>query len=402
MPLIPSLIQNFKTDKQTLSPVQSIALDKPPYDEDWLQNLIHDNPGLVPAGDVEASFADIIPVVRELPLPSGFLDNLYVTPNGYPVLVEVKLYKNPEMRRKVVAQILEYAKDFAGLTYDTLNAAIQRGQEPTGKTLYEIATRDRPETLDEASFIDRLSRNLREGRFLLLILGDGVREDMADLANYLMRHSLRYAFGIIQIRLFNMPDGSILSLPDVMAKTQIIERHVTVVLTPNDNAKVTEGATTQQVTVGLPVKTSLSLEGFYDSLTKASPKGGHVIKNILRSVSEDGLTPEVGKNGDTLILRFQDKNVFYVSSKGEAQFWGPATGSLKNTAEGERLIREYLTRVAGLVGGVTTIYPKTGGMDVKVNEKFVTLDMLLGKEDDLKDAIISFVRGISRLENEAA
>ena len=88
-------------------PLELISLDKPPYNEDWLQNLIHNNPRLVPAGEIESSFDDIIPIVRELPLPSGYLDNLYFTPDGYPVLVEVKLWKNQEARRKVVAQILE-------------------------------------------------------------------------------------------------------------------------------------------------------------------------------------------------------------------------------------------------------------------------------------------------------
>ena len=107
MPLLPSMITGFRSDSQALLPLELISLDKPPYNEDWLQNLIHNNPRLVPAGEIESSFDDIIPIVRELPLPSGYLDNLYFTPDGYPVLVEVKLWKNQEARRKVVAQILE-------------------------------------------------------------------------------------------------------------------------------------------------------------------------------------------------------------------------------------------------------------------------------------------------------
>ena len=120
----PAVVGNPAQEKQSYSALEAVSLEKPPYNEDWLQNLIHAHPNLVPAGEVEACFENIIPVLREFPLPSGYLDNFYVTPEGYPVLVEVKLWKNQEARRKVVAQILEYAKDFAWQTYEDINKEI--------------------------------------------------------------------------------------------------------------------------------------------------------------------------------------------------------------------------------------------------------------------------------------
>lgn len=125
MALSPVIIQNFMSNAQTSEPLTRIPLDKPGYNENWLQDLIHNHPALVPSGEVEAAFDGIVPVVRELPLPSGFLDNLYITPSGYPVLVEVKLWKNQEARRKVLAQILEYAKDFAHLSASWLKGFLQ-------------------------------------------------------------------------------------------------------------------------------------------------------------------------------------------------------------------------------------------------------------------------------------
>ncbi len=298
MPLTPIIIQNFMTNAQASEPVSHIALDKPPYNENWLQNLIHNNPSLVPAGEVEAVFENIVPVVRELPLASGFLDNLYITPDGYPVLVEVKLWKNQEARRKVVAQILEYAKDFAALKYEALNAEIRklrRGETWGDNPLHEIVSRDAPDTLDETAFVDRVSRNLREGRFLLLILGDGVREDMASLANYLMHHSLRYAFGIVQIRLFTLPDGSVLALPDVMARTQTIERHVTVVTAPNADIRVAEAITQPRIVSERLEKTSLSLDDFFETMRKVAPESAGWLKDFLPSISDLSLDVQVGK-----------------------------------------------------------------------------------------------------------
>jgi hypothetical protein len=154
MPLTPVHIEKSEISEQPLfgsaparlriTALECIPLDEPPYDEKWLQELVYQNPDLVPAGKIEASFEDIIPVARELPLRSGALDNLYFTLNGYPVLVEVKLWKNHEARRKVVAQILEYAKDFTDLKYETLNAAIRklRQKESWGENpLFEIVSR---------------------------------------------------------------------------------------------------------------------------------------------------------------------------------------------------------------------------------------------------------------------
>ena len=46
-------------------------------------------------------------------------------------------------------------------------------------------------------------------------------------------YSLRYAFGIVQVKLFTLPDGSFVAMPSVLAKTEISERHVTIVLAQN-------------------------------------------------------------------------------------------------------------------------------------------------------------------------
>ena len=238
----PAIISNLTQDNQTFSGLEAVPLDRPPYNEEWLQNLIHHHPDLVPAGEVEACFQNLVPILREFTLPSGYLDNFYVTPEGYPVLVEVKLWKNQEARRKVVAQILEYAKDFAALSYEDINREIRKqlkNEKWVENPLHEIVSGHVSTPPDETLFVDRVSRNLREGRFLLLVLGDGIREEMAALAGYLMQHSLRYAFGMVEIRLYKLPDGSHLALPRVLAKTQMIERHVTVVTTQCEGIKVT-------------------------------------------------------------------------------------------------------------------------------------------------------------------
>lgn len=405
MPLSPAFIQNFSTGNQTLSHLQRISLDKPPYDEDWLQNLIDQNPGLVPAGEIESSFDDIIPVVRELPLPSGYLDNLYITPDGHPVLVEVKLWKNQEARRKVVAQILEYAKDFAGLKYEQLNDEIRKLRKKEtwgGNPLHEIVSKQTPAPLDEAVFIDRVSRNMREGRFLLLILGDGIREDMENLANYLMHHSLRYAFGIIQIRLYTLPDGSILALPDVMAKTQTIERHVTVVTTQGADMSVREVAP-QTVTEKLE-KTSLSLDAFYEAMNRTAPESVSWLKGFLQSIADLPIEPQVGSNGDSLMLKATlgsgDTCTLMHINPPSAEFWGLAN-RVRKTPHGEKIARAYLDRIVAAISGASVKVFDTGNMDIRQNGKPVPLRSLHGKDEELKEAMRQAIQETAVLDEAA-
>jgi hypothetical protein len=53
---------------QSVTNLEAVSREKPPYREDWLQDLIHRNPDLVPAGEVEAAFADLVPSHANFPL----------------------------------------------------------------------------------------------------------------------------------------------------------------------------------------------------------------------------------------------------------------------------------------------------------------------------------------------
>src|ERR1700687_4412042 len=66
------------------------------YDEAWLQRLIMQYPALLPLEEIEPALIPAIPICMELRVPSGYIDNLYVTPRGDLIVVETKLWRNPE------------------------------------------------------------------------------------------------------------------------------------------------------------------------------------------------------------------------------------------------------------------------------------------------------------------
>ena len=104
-------------------------------------------------------------------------------------VVETKLWRNPEARRKVVAQIIDYAKDLARRSYSELVAAVKTA---TGSTDADPIVAAACEEGDETAFIDHVSRNLRLGRFLLLIVGAGIREGVEEMSKWLMANWSRY------------------------------------------------------------------------------------------------------------------------------------------------------------------------------------------------------------------
>lgn len=394
MRVYPAVIGNFSQQKQSFSGLESISLEKPPYNEDWLQNLIHNHPNLVPAGEVEACFENIVPVLREFPLPSGFLDNFYITPEGYPVLVEVKLWKNQEARRKVVAQILEYAKDFAALAYEDINREIRKqikvknwGANPLFEMVSEYGAH-----ITESTFVDRVTRNLREGRFLLLVLGDGIREEMAALAQYLMHHSLRYAFGMVEIRLFTLPDESVLALPSLLAKTQTIERHVTIVTAQNGISIITP---TPVISEKIE-KTSLSTDEFYEILAQNDPKHLQWLKDLLHHLSDLPIDLQTGSKGESLMLKLPVPDGGQVNlallTPTNIQFWG-VPSKYWNDPDWQSIARDYLEQIVSLIPGAF-IKEFNRGMDIKLGDKYVPLAAMHGKSRELAQAIQNMARRV--------
>lgn len=194
-----------------------------------IQALVHEFPGSLPIAEIDPIFAGAVSVCRELVTQAGSIDNLLVTPSGLPVLVECKLWRNPEGRREVVGQILDYAKELSRWTSADLQREVGRRLGRQGNVVLDLVRAADP-SVDEIAFNDALSLNLRRGRFLLLIVGDGIREGVEAIAEYLQRHAgLHFSLGLVEMPVYVMPDGSRLVVPRVLARTATVTRHVVAV-----------------------------------------------------------------------------------------------------------------------------------------------------------------------------
>lgn len=205
---------------------------KAAYNEDWLQKMLYQHPEALPVAEIEDAFAGMVPLCRELGLPpAGSADILYVTPGGRPVIVETKLWRNPEARRKVVSQVLDYAKELIKLDFESLDAAVRTARQTVDhenppKGIIEILS-GKDQKIDEARFRDALARNLRRGDMLLLIAGDGIKEGAGAITAFLESFaSLHFTFGLVEVAVYQMPDGGQLVQPRVLAQSTIVRRVV--------------------------------------------------------------------------------------------------------------------------------------------------------------------------------
>src|ERR1700761_5994530 len=89
--------------------------------EEKLHDLVESSPELLPL----SGSPSMVELGREGRLGPGYADLIAVEPDGRLVVIEIKLRKNAETRRAVVAQILTYAAYLKGLDVVELERALR-------------------------------------------------------------------------------------------------------------------------------------------------------------------------------------------------------------------------------------------------------------------------------------
>lgn len=212
--------------------LERISLSNGSFQENWIQELLEKEPAVLPTAEIDPIFAPLICVAREVHMgvdenKGGRIDNLYISPKGYVVVVETKLWRNPEARREVVGQILDYAKEVRTWDYEKLDA-IYKNYHKDGKSLFAALVSAGYKTPDEeAGFIDVVQKNIRAARFLLMIVGDGIREGVEKLADYMNKSpDMQHRIALCELEVYEMAGGSRLVVPQLTLKTNIIERGI--------------------------------------------------------------------------------------------------------------------------------------------------------------------------------
>ena len=210
-----------------------IPIDAKAFNEDWIQKLIHNNPDILPISEIDTGFTPAISIGREVSTAVGYIDNLFISPDGYLTVVETKLWRNPEARREVVGQILDYAKELNKWTFTDLDNTVKQFNRlynnHTNGLLETVRRHTELDETDEKFFIDNVSKNLKRGRFLLLIVGDGIRESVEDMVEYLTQTpQLYFTLALVELQVYklNHDDNSLIIIPQLVIRTREITRAI--------------------------------------------------------------------------------------------------------------------------------------------------------------------------------
>ena len=153
-------------------------IEEPFQNEEELQACLERCPYLL----ITESEPSVVTVQREVALPAaGILDVLLVDAEGVPVAVEVKLARNGQSRREVVAQAFDYVSDLTLLTIDELDDVVDGALI---KALEEF------ENLPpSANLRKQCGTNLRAGRIKVVVAVDEATEGLVRIVRYINDHS---------------------------------------------------------------------------------------------------------------------------------------------------------------------------------------------------------------------
>jgi len=188
-----------------------------------LQALIARHPEVLPGAQMEPGTDDpprFALLRREMPVGGWSLDHLLVDQRGVLTLVETKLAENPEARRAVVGQIMEYAANAREFWGDgrARELADQYWNRDRGKSVDdEIRQRLGIEPDKLWALVDQ---KLRDGRIRLVIVADELTSEVRRIIEYLNEEMETAEIFGLEIKCYGNDDKSLVLVPRLLGQTQ--------------------------------------------------------------------------------------------------------------------------------------------------------------------------------------
>jgi len=264
------------------------------FDENYLQELLAAHPEILPVQAIRDDIGSLICIGREVAISSGSIDNLYLSTAGYPVIVETKLWRNPQARREVLSQTLDYVKDVVRKDFEWFEKQWALFRPPQGKeppSLLEELSKVSDDEIEETFIVDRVNRALAHGDVIALIVGDGIETRLQELVTHLCRDSshLRYSLALVELGCYEIGgehSNEILVVPRIVQDIEPVQRayvRVEVAETLQDQVKVTP-VVTSDTDETKHSRVSLNEEDF---LLAVQQSGGRECADLMQQLYSD-------------------------------------------------------------------------------------------------------------------
>lgn len=232
--------------------------------------------------------------------------------------------------------------------------------------LVALARASEPETFNESRFVDAVTQNLARGRFLMVIVGDGIREGVEQMADFLQNQAhLGFHLALIELAMFRVEENSddFFVQPRVVAETREITRAVVEIrfaAKPGD--VVVRPAETGVVKTG---SGSLSQKEYFEQLSTVSAELPDLVATVLAEAPRHGLSVEWGRAGPMLKYRFADDSNFVgfgqFTSQGKLQMNVSLSERCKRLGLPSDLWGPYYSAILPLLGNGVQIVREEDG-----------------------------------------
>ena len=146
-----------------------------------LRDLLAETPSLLPGIDERPTAAG-----KEMPISgTGQADVVIVDASGDITVVECKLAANPEIRRRVVGQLLAYSSAIWQMSVEEFDGAFRRSEAK--RSLFDALVPGND--LDEEELRAAVDDNLQNGSMRLIIATDEITDELKRIVSYLNSHT---------------------------------------------------------------------------------------------------------------------------------------------------------------------------------------------------------------------
>lgn len=279
--------------------------------------------------------------------------------------------------------------DFSSFEERCLKA--RKGNE---KSIYEIISQYYPD-VDEIEFTDQVIKNLQRGRFLLLIIGDGIRENVQEIANF-MNHTtnMNFTLSLIEMPIYEIDEKTKIVIPKIMMKTKQIEREVIIV--KDSKIKIVDSS---KITT---LSKSASESEFYERLKNniGTNMALEVEKILNKFVSDHDMMITLGR-GKRISINLKDPNGRYnfasIQETGEVWFYGIVE---KMKDDGYQSIAEnYLTKLSVILDAEYDKKMKIWYWGIKRKGKYLNVSEYINKKDEWEELLIECLLKVSDKED---
>jgi hypothetical protein len=192
--------------------------------EEALKTLFERHPNIIPGRQIEPGSDDpprFVLLRRDMPVRGSAVGNLHVDQHGMLTVVETKLFENPESRREVVGQIIEYAADAAeawgnGRAREMATEAWSK----EGKVLDNVLNEEFGDPHASESIWKRVEANLSHGRLRLIIATDELSPEVRRMIEYLNKQMRDIEVLGLELNCYGSDTDALVCVPRLVGQTR--------------------------------------------------------------------------------------------------------------------------------------------------------------------------------------